>query len=421
MSRGRRLWALAVVLVVAGGCSTIELPPPVYVRADATPEALIAADTPDDQAAALDDPFALSDETRRWLQAQMHTGQTQRQRLAALVEIFGPEGPLALDYDLIASQTAEETLASGQGNCLSFTILFVALARELNLEADVHEVPIPASWSRVGSTAVSNRHVIAAGKVGNSHYEVDFGHLVELGVTPSERLDDRQVAAILESNRGAAALANGRSEEGLRHLRRAARIDPALGQTWVNIGAALVRRDDRAGAELAFRTGAARSPGDPAALSGLLRLYRETGADEAARLLESRMPALLGRNPYYLYAEGLREEREGHGEAALAFYRRALRYQPDDPWFHMAVIRNRLQAQDRQGTVTALQRALAEMGDDDRLRYLLGRKFGAEVIDGKAPARPEPPPELSRRHERDHEQDHERGYGATRLYGGLEL
>ncbi|MDZ7826593.1 MAG: transglutaminase domain-containing protein [Gammaproteobacteria bacterium] len=240
------------------------------------------------------DPFALSPQTRSWIRDRVGADGSSGRRLNELAALFGPGGPLHLDYDLVSSQGAEATLEAGRGNCLSFTILFVALARELGLDARIQEVPVARTWSRVEDTVVSDRHVIASGRTPRGFWEVDFGRLTRPSGEPREPLPDRVVAAMLESNRGAAALSRGDSAEALARLRRSAGMAPELEQSWVNLGVALGRVGAPADAELAFRTALVQQPGEPSALSGLMRLYRETGATDTADALEGG-PAAVAR------------------------------------------------------------------------------------------------------------------------------
>jgi len=366
--RGNRLLVSALgaslpcMICLLAGCASPGLPPPVFSGSlsDALgPET--RADT-----ASIDDPFRLDDDARAWLHAQIPEATSRYDRLRRLVELFNDDGPLALRYDLTSSTDALETLEAREGNCLSFTILFVALARELGVEARVQEVTIPASRSRLEDLAVANRHVVAWGRIDGRTWEVDFGRFSRPDGTPQRLLDDREVAATLASNRGAAKLARG--SDGTPELRVAVGSVPELAQGWTNLGVALRRAGEHAGAEFAFRQALRAEPGDGSALSGLLRLYRETAPDAATKL-EARMPQLLARNPYFLYAEGLALQQSGDLAAAENHFRRALRLQPDEPWFHIALVRNRLAAGEVEGAVGALRRA--ERSVEDEAQYAL--------------------------------------------------
>ncbi len=91
--------------------------------------------------------FAIPPAMRAMLQAQVIDRSSSReQRLQALVEmIFGRQG-LDLQYDANATYTVDEVWQQRRANCLAFTLMFVALAREAGIQARVQEVGQVVSW-----------------------------------------------------------------------------------------------------------------------------------------------------------------------------------------------------------------------------------------------------------------------------------
>lgn len=376
--------SLSGVIFVLVGCAAPDLPPPIF--SGSLSDALGA----ERAAPAIEDPFRLDADARAWLRECVSASAPATERFDTLVGLFGEDGPLAMRYELTQSTGALETLAAGEGNCLSFTILFVALARELGLEARVQEVVIPASRSRLADVTVANRHVVAWGRIDDRPWEVDFGVFRRPVGTAQRLLDDREVAATLASNMGATKLALG--GDGTAELRSAVGSVPELAQGWTNLGVALRRAGEDAGAEFAFRRALAAEPGDGSALSGLLALYRAS-APQAALELEARMPRLLARNPYFLYSEGLALDRAGEFAAAERHFRRALRMQPDEPWFHIALVRNRLAEGDVDDAIGALERARRVFEDEAQYALLISELLSApEKGSGASPKAGGAPP-----------------------------
>lgn len=378
LRRHSRALAAGLLLALLGGCAGTGLPPPVF-GGDAV-DALGAGPA----AQLVSDPYALDDAHRQWLRENVDTKARAEDRLYGLVALFETGGPLELDYDLAVTTDARGTLEARRGNCLAFTVLFVALARELNLEAQVQEIAIPASFSRIEDVVVSNRHVVARGRLPGKEWEVDFGQLVRPEGTPERRLSDREVAAAVASNQGAAAIARGEDARGL--LRAALATDPGLVQGWINLGVALRRDDEIAGAEYAFRRALALGPGESSALAGLLRLYK-AHAPDTADTLESRMAALRAKNPYNMNFRGLAQARAGDLQAAEANFRRAVRLNEDEPWLHLALVRNRVAAGRPEAAHEALVDARTRLRDEDAFAFLV-----AELLADRSPRAKEPPP-----------------------------
>ncbi|MEM1434615.1 MAG: tetratricopeptide repeat protein [Pseudomonadota bacterium] len=353
---------MALSALLLCGCVGPSLPPPVLAGSLDSALGLPAA------AVAAEDPFYLSDNDRRWLAARIDRSWSEGARFRALLELFEDDGELALEYDLSASTSATHTLAARRGNCLSFTVLFVALARELDINAQVQEVSIPAAWARLGDVAVANRHVVAWGRIASRAWEVDFGRFTVATTTPRRLLSDREVRAVLASNQGASLLAT--ADDGLPLLRAALRVDEDLAQGWGNLGVGLARLGDLAGAEYAFRRALEHEPGDASALSGLLRLYREIDP-ATAETLEVVMPRLVSRSPWVRYNRGQQALTQGDLAAALRAFEAAVRTAPDEPWFHLAVVRTRAGMGDRQGAKRALRRAERALRDEAQYALLV--------------------------------------------------
>ncbi|WWW34996.1 transglutaminase-like domain-containing protein [Stenotrophomonas rhizophila] len=69
---------------------------------------------------------------------------SREQRVQRLVHLIFDEDAMHLSYDPYATQTLTETWQNRRANCLSFTLLFVTLARAAGIDARVQEV---ARWS----------------------------------------------------------------------------------------------------------------------------------------------------------------------------------------------------------------------------------------------------------------------------------
>ena len=88
---------------------------------------------------SVDQPTALgvSDEMRLFLKQNVDETATDYQRAQQLVEAIFRKDKLGFTYDRSRSKTAVETFRDASGNCLSFTNLFIALARGIGLDARI--------------------------------------------------------------------------------------------------------------------------------------------------------------------------------------------------------------------------------------------------------------------------------------------
>ena len=86
------------------------------------------------------DFLALNDEMRQFLDKHVGHLDDPTQRLNHLVHVIFSEKLLNLEYDNSRTRTAIETFQSKNGNCISFTAMFVAMARYLGIDAQFQEV-----------------------------------------------------------------------------------------------------------------------------------------------------------------------------------------------------------------------------------------------------------------------------------------
>ncbi len=80
---------------------------------------------------------------------------------------------LDFDYDPMVTLPADEAFRLGRGNCLTFSSMFVAMARDAGLTAWYQEVIVPPEWSAVNETLLVSKHVNAVVAEWNSRYVID--------------------------------------------------------------------------------------------------------------------------------------------------------------------------------------------------------------------------------------------------------
>src|ERR1700741_5055719 len=102
----------------------------------------------------LDEVFALDADMHAFV-APLQGLRDPRRRMLALIEAMEARGMFSLEYAEV-TRTASDTFHDRQGNCLSFTMLFVTLARAVDLYASYLSVEVPPTWSYDGAVVVAN-------------------------------------------------------------------------------------------------------------------------------------------------------------------------------------------------------------------------------------------------------------------------
>ena len=121
-----------------------------------------------------EEPLAVDQQMIAFLQQHVDRRATEALRLQQLVFAVISDGSFGLQYTE-HTRTAAGTFHGRNGNCLSFTNMFVAMAREIGLKARFQQVDIPPDWEREGDMLLLNRHVNVLVELGASGRKVvDF-------------------------------------------------------------------------------------------------------------------------------------------------------------------------------------------------------------------------------------------------------
>ena len=102
--------------------------------------------------------LALSPEMQIFLNENVHQKTTIGVRMNELIDAIINKETFGLEF-VEKTRTASELFEHRSGNCLSFSNMFVAMARWSNLEASFQEVQIPPDWSFQNDVFLLNRHV----------------------------------------------------------------------------------------------------------------------------------------------------------------------------------------------------------------------------------------------------------------------
>ncbi|CAA0082001.1 Photosystem I assembly protein Ycf3 [Zhongshania aliphaticivorans] len=269
----------------------------------------------------------LNEQMRQFVHEHVPAALSPRSRLTYLLDSMVRPSQLGLKYDPGITLNAADTFLQRTGNCLSLTSLFIALAREANLNVYYNEVTIPPSWDMItDNSMVFYKHINAVVDFGNDDKEV-----VDLSVDnyeyhyPQHLVSEQEAAAQFYNNRGAEFMNTGNNDKALLYFQRALYFDPRASHIWGNLGTLLRRKERNVDAETAYRQALTLNPSDQVAMSSLSRLYREQGQKDKARTLEKITERFRKKNPFWLYSRAKAEYETGDFDKALDLIQQAIR------------------------------------------------------------------------------------------------
>jgi Flp pilus assembly protein TadD len=299
----------------------------------------------------------ITPEIETFVEEYARTDRGRHSRAWALA--YAALDPYILDfsYDPRQTLTAAEAFRQRRGNCLTFSALFITMARNAGLEAHFQEVIIPPKWSAINDTVLVSKHVNAIVSDERRDYVIDVSRRETSGRDIIRQLSDREALAQYYNNLGADALV--REELGLAYAYfvKALEVRPGLAYVWSNVGVVLRRNGQTDDAIFAYRTALQYDPHHNVALNNLHTIYTEDGDLEAAAALAGRVERNRRKNPYYLlYLAELASE-EQRWPDAIELLARAIRIDDQEYRFHFALAQAQFHAGKVEVARVSLDRA----------------------------------------------------------------
>jgi Flp pilus assembly protein TadD len=306
---------------------------------------------------AIENPLAVTPEMRA--EARSLAGQgTSLERLDRLKRSLLEWSRRPFEYNPDRSLTAIEAFKARSGNCLSFTSLFIAMARSAGIPVSAAEIRLARQSYTDGDLILVNTHIAAIFRVPGGTTIYDFRDVQDPAPIMVRALDDIWVGAIFANNRGVDELRAGRLQSAVKHFDAAVRLVPGFADAHANLGVALRRLGDTSGAVQAYYRALAISPHDPVVLQNLAALYRAMGRDpEAGSALTASKTGVAPPLEQVILGDLLAAQ--GKDADALHLYRRAHKQDPRLPEPLVAIARVQLHMGRRKEAEQALREALA--------------------------------------------------------------
>jgi Flp pilus assembly protein TadD len=319
--------------------------------------------------------LAVSGEMRQFLDSNVHRKASSLAKLRQLIDAIIDEGAFGLEF-AGATRTASEMFRLRRGNCLSFSNMFLAMARYVGLEAHYQEVEIPPDWSFQDDFFLLNRHV---------NVSVDLGlhgqHVVDINIddfTSSydmRTISDARALAHYYNNMGVERMQAGDMASALGYFRKAIEEnDPNFSPAWSNLGTLYLRNGHPSYAEAAYLHALTVDGKDLVAMSNLVRFYERQGDLDRAAMYRKRVADHRRENPYYRYQRARDAYSAGEYATAISNLKYAIRKIKNEDEFYFLMGMSHLQMGDERAARRWLARA-EEVAATDALKRRYSSKL----------------------------------------------
>jgi Flp pilus assembly protein TadD len=263
-----------------------------------------------------------------------------------------------------------------RGNCLSFSNMFLAMARSVGLEALYQEVDIPPDWTFQNDVFLLNRHVNVSVDLGSlGPHVVDFNIDDFKSSYDMREISDSRARAHYFNNMGVESMQAGDTASALGYFRTAiAENDRQFSPAWTNLGTLYARNGHPSYAEAAYLLALKVDDEDLVAMSNLAGFYEHQGDAERAAFYRKSVIDHRRENPYYRYQRARDAYAAGDYDAAISHLKFAIRTKKNEDEFYFLLGMCYLQKGDERAAQRSLARA-KEVAATDALKHRYSSKL----------------------------------------------
>ena len=329
-------WVVGMLLLAVSGCQTTiglvddRIPEAELLSGEVIlGEAITGEEHPDI------DILATNDEMRTFV-ADLLEVPNKARRFWQLLQRMRDVGDVPSRYDAYSNLTAQGAFAEKRGNCLSFSSLFIALAREAGFDAKYQVVEIPPDYDSIEGMVVLNRHVnVRVDNIpGRSPVTIEFSKEYANSIHDRHVVDDRFALGLHYNNLAFSNELAGDHRSALVYLRKAIAEAPRNPDLWTNLGVFHARRGHFDHAITAYGRGLSLDANHSPAIRGLANAHEALGEGANARFYERRMAHSRIRDGYTYYVLAQRAYRAELTEQSLELVSQAIRLYRRDHRFY---------------------------------------------------------------------------------------
>jgi len=304
------------------------------------------------------DFHALSPAMEKFLDLYVPVEDSRDRRAWNLVWATTDENVLGFDYEPSLTKTSIQTFAERTGNCLAFSSMLVAMARQRGLTAWYQEVEVPPNWQSVNNTLLVSKHINVVVEGNRDEWEVDISGRREELARKNKRISDKAALAQYYNNLGADALMQEELAEAYAYIVKAIETDASLSFLWSNLAVVYSRNHQNEEAKRGYLTALRLDPRDANAANNLYLIYEQEGNYDSAQKYKRIVERHRKKNPYYLYYLSSLAFDEGRYQDSRDMLRKAIDLQEKEYRFHYSLARSLAQVGELNEAQAALDRAL---------------------------------------------------------------
>jgi Flp pilus assembly protein TadD len=256
------------------------------------------------------DLFAVDSEMQSFLEHDVSRRVATEGHVMALVNALYDKEHKKFSYDSAQTRNATGVFHHRSGNCLSYTIMTAAFAKQLNLPVQFHAVNFGDVWDRNDNIDYRIGHVnLTVGTQNASSNDratlIDFGPFDQVRAEVSDDIGEDIIVAMYMNNRAAEALAKNNLDDAYWWARSAVMTAPAFVGAYNTLGVVYSRHHNLADAERVLRRALQREPDNVLALANQIQTLANLGRKEESNQLQRHLTQIQPNPPYFFFNRGM--------------------------------------------------------------------------------------------------------------------
>ena len=269
----------------------------------------------------------------------IYGGIDKKQRARLLRNLLLSPAFLDIEYERSDNFTASEVFDVRSANCISFSNLYIALARHYGIDADYQLIEKYPEWARDGRLVFMDIHVNASVPLGGGEkYQVDIS---QPEVTDQSQqkgnpklISDDVAAALFYSNLAVRAFTQGNIVEAYQKIVWSLYKAPDQSMFWSNLGPIFRANNQLNEAERVYLIALQLDPKSYSASNNLAVLYRDMQRMDKYQYYLAKTLALRQKNPYFYFHLAHAAKQKGDYLQAIKDLRRAIELKDDAREFY---------------------------------------------------------------------------------------
>lgn len=347
------------------------------------------------------DILAINHEITSMLDNMVVKIRNPKKRMEALKKILLQKVQYDTVGDSYGVKTAQETFDSGTGNCLSFSNLFVAMARYVGFKTKYQEIPTLPNWTREGEVLFFTRHIGASVDVyepnnniiqlelsddnlfvlvDSSFFSYIFApseldpYAPDINLYSAHPIPDYRAFAQYYNNIGSQNVAEGNNAKAFQYFVKALKIDPQLSFAWSNLGVLYRRNRQFDASEAAYFQGLAVTHGSSDSslmiiMNNMANLYDNTGDTEKAAFYKDQVASFREKNPYYQYTAAKTAYYDALYEKSVKHFKKAIHLKNNEHLFYYGLALAYLKMNDTKNAEKNIDKAIRYSRDEKKKAY----------------------------------------------------